>query len=85
MRRDVEVQNPDPVIKAREHPVRHTISGRNKYPFKGMLIGDYFKVFSETEALLVRSALQSFYSRIKGRRFSVRQRDDGEWICRRVS
>lgn len=83
--RDEEVQNPDSFIVAKEHPVRKTVTGRNKYPFKGMLVGDYFRVFSAGESILVRSALQSFYSRIPARRFTVRQREDGEWICRRVA
>lgn len=85
MRRDEEVDNPDPLIAAREHPLRRTASGRYKYPFKGMLINDYFRVYSHGESMLVRSALQSFYSRIAGRKFTVRQRDDGEWVCRRVA
>lgn len=85
MRRDEEVDNHDPLIAAREHSLRKTATGRYKYPFKAMLVNDYFRVFSAGESVLVRSALQSFYSRTPTRRFSVRQRDDGEWICRRVA
>ena len=63
---------------------RRATSGRAKYPFKKMLIGDFFVVYSRTEAHGVRSALQSFYSRHAGRKFWVRQRNDGEWVCRRI-
>ena len=61
-------------------------SGRGKYPFGKMLIGDFFKVASLSEAKSVRSALQSYYSRHPGRQFWVRQSGDleGEWVCRRI-
>jgi len=83
MLRDVEVQNPDPVIKARQFHVSHSAAGRNKFPFRKMLIGDYFVMETLTEARQARCALQSFYKRIPGRRFMVRQKDDGVWYCRR--
>ena len=63
---------------------RRATSGRATYPFKKMLVGDFFVVYSRTEAHGVRSALQSFYSRHAGRKFWVRQRADGEWVCRRI-
>lgn len=85
MLRDKEVRNPDPLIVPREHHLRVTQKGRYRYPFKGMLIGDYFRVYSLNESILIRSALQSFYRRTPTRKFTVRQREDGEWICRRVS
>ena len=85
MLRDQEGKNPDSFIVAREHALRKTVGGRTRYPFKGMLIGDYFRVYTIGESILVRSALQSFYRRTPTRKFTVRQREDGEWICRRVS
>lgn len=85
MLRDKVVLNPDPAIQPREKFLRRTPSGRAKYPFKGMQIGDYFCVQSLEEATLIRSALQSFYRRVPGRRFMVRQRVPGEWVCRRIS
>lgn len=60
---------------------------RAKYPFKEMNVGDYVLVHQESEALAVRSALKSFYRRIKNRRFTVRMKieDDNVWVCRRVA
>jgi hypothetical protein len=74
-------------ITPRQHVVRHSINGRAKYPFKAMIIGDYFTVSSAEEAINIRGALKSFYRRIENRRFTVRQpiENDYIWICRRVS
>lgn len=74
-------------ITPRQHLVRHSINGRAKYPFKAMIIGDYFTVSSAEEAINIRGALKSFYRRIENRRFTVRQpiENDYIWICRRVS
>lgn len=83
MLKDVEVQNPDPIIKARQFHISHSAGGRNKFPFKKMLIGDYFVMETLTEARQTRCALQSFYKRIGNRRFMVRQKEDGVWYCRR--
>lgn len=84
MLKDEEVKNPDPVVKARQFFVRYTLSGRNKFPFKKMLVGDYFTVDTVVQADQTRRALQSFYNRTPGRRFTVRQKEDGVWYCRRV-
>jgi hypothetical protein len=84
--KDVEVRMIG--ITPRKHVIRYNgVSGRAKYPFKGMIIGDYIEVHTMTEAVNLRYALQSFYKRIKGRRFTVRQtmEDDSIWICRRIS
>lgn len=81
--RDEEVRLPG--IVPREHQLRELPSGRMKYPFRAMVIGDYFRIFTWTQAVAVRSALRSFYTRATGRKFTVRQREDGEWLCRRVS
>jgi hypothetical protein len=75
-------------ITPRKHVIRYNgVSGRAKYPFKGMIIGDYIESHSLYEVINLRHALKSFYKRIKGRRFTVRQKmeDDSIWICRRVS
>jgi len=82
--RDKEVENSNPKIRIREFHVTHTVSGRNRFPFKKMLVGDFFRVFTFRESVSIRSALQSFYKRHPGRQFTTRQRDDGEWVCRRV-
>ena len=84
MLRDKEIKNPDPIIKAREFHVRYTLSGRNKFPFRKMLIGDYFVMESQIQADQTRRALQSFYRREPGRKFTVRQKEDGVWYCRRA-
>lgn len=81
--RDAEIRLPG--IKPRNWGLEKRATGRVSYPFQKMLVGDFFVVYSVTEARGVRSALQSFYSRHAGRRFSVRQRADGEWVCRRIA
>lgn len=85
MLRDVEIRNPDPAIQAREFALVRTPAGRVRYPFKRMIVGDYFRVYTMAEATAARNALQSFYKRTPGRVFTTRQRDDGEWVCRRVA
>ncbi|WJZ48079.1 hypothetical protein [Phage DSL-LC04] len=85
MLRDVEIRNPDPIIKAKEFFLSRTPAGRVRYPFKRMIVGDYFRVYTMAEATAIRNALQSFYKRTPGRTFTTRQRDDGEWVCRRVA
>lgn len=84
--KDIEVRLTG--ITPRNHVLRYNSSGnRIKYPFKAMIVGDYIEVHTQTEALSIRNALKSFYKRIGGRRFTVRQtmEDDSVWICRRVS
>lgn len=86
--RDVEITVPG--IKPREHIVRRSsASGRAKYPFKAMIVGDYFTVHTERDALAVRDAIKSRTKRgtlgPAGARYTVRQREIGEWICRRVA
>lgn len=83
MLKDVEVKNPDPIIKARQFYISQSAGGRNKFPFKKMLIGDFFVMESMIQADQARRALQSFYKRVTGRRFMVRQKEDGVWYCRR--
>lgn len=81
--KDVEVVSPG--IVPREHHVReYGLRGRKKYPFKGMIVGDFFKLNSWKEAVNARAALASFSKRTPGRKFTIRQREVGEWICRRV-
>lgn len=83
-KRDVEIRLPG--IVPREHFVqRSVLSGRAKYPFKSLIIGDYVILRTQQDAILVREALKSFKRRYPARRFTVRQREIGEWICRRVA
>jgi hypothetical protein len=86
MSREKDEEITIPGIKPREHFMRPSgIRGRTKYPFKGMIVGDYFRVDSWDQALHVRAALRSFYKRKPGRQFTVRQNDEGWWVCRRVA
>jgi len=82
--RDEEVKTAG--IEPREHAVRrNALSGRAKYPFKYMVLGDYFVLVTHRDAMAARDALKSFYRRDQAKKFSVRQRTEGEWICRRVA
>jgi hypothetical protein len=73
-------------IKARKHALETTSSGRFRYPFKRMIINDYFVVDSWNMAQTVRDALKSLYKRKPSLKFSVRQAAgiDGVWIVRRI-
>ena len=81
--RDEELKLPG--VEPREHAVRRNVlTGRAKYPFKYMVLGDYFLMSSYRDAMAARDALKSFNRRDPTRRFSVRQRNEGEWVCRRI-
>ena len=73
-------------IKPRRHGLSMTVNKRMRYPFKAMIVNDYFVVESTTAAVAVRNALKSFYRRMPSRQFTVRQKQDvdGMWIVRRV-
>ncbi len=82
--KDVELSLPG--VMPREHAVRrNVISGRTRYPFKYMLLNDYFVLTTLRDAGATRDALKSFNRREPAKRFTVRQRNEGEWICRRVA
>ena len=70
-----------------EHRVIVRPTGRRKYPFKVMEVGDWLLVESGSEAMAIRHAIRSHARRLPGRKFSVRQRmdRDDQWICRRVA
>ena len=73
-------------IRPRRHVVRYNITtGRARYPFKAMVIGDFFLLDSHDHAVAARNALKTFYRRYSGRKFVIRQEDaTGYWICRRT-
>ena len=75
-----------PGIRPRQHHIRYdAVRNRYKWPFKGMVLGDYCLIYSPGEAISARAALRSFYKRQGvGRRFSVTQEADGVWVCRRI-
>lgn len=75
-----------PGVQSREHAVRRNVlSGRTRYPFKFMLLNDYFVLTTLHDAEATRNALKSFNRRDSAKRFTVRQRHEGEWICRRIA
>jgi len=81
--RDQEVRMPGIIPK--EHFIWQGFKRkRSYYPFEAMVIGDYFKLNTPDAAAKARRALYTFYRKYPGRRFTVRQREDAEWICRRV-
>jgi len=73
-------------IKAREHFSRpYGIKGKRVYPFKAMVVNDFFKLDEHSRVISVRACLKRFYKLHPGRRFTVRPNDAGYWICRRVA
>jgi hypothetical protein len=74
-------------IQPRKHVVSFSSNGRSRYPFKRMIVNDYFLARSMTEAEMARNAAKSFCRRHPGKHFTIRQmRDvDGLWVIRRVA
>lgn len=77
----------DVPVEGLEHVVRSIPSGRKKYPFKVMQVGDWILLESAREAQSIRDAIRSHVRRFPARKFSVRQRLDSDtvWVCRRVA
>ena len=76
-------------ITPREHTLLRC-NGTHKqtrYPFKAMILGDYFVVHSKEHAKRINSALSTFYKSRNGtgRRFTVTQSDGPVWTCRRTA
>jgi len=69
---------------SRKMTVKYLASGRAKYPFKAMIIGDYFLVKSGADAQRARSAALFFSKRDPPRVFKVRESGWNEWTCERV-
>lgn len=71
-------------ITPKEHPLRRAGS-RIKWPFKALIIGDYF-VVDRSLAEKAKNAMKSFNRRIPTRRFSIRPKTiEGQvFIVRRV-
>jgi hypothetical protein len=81
--KDVEVVGTG--IAVREHYVRRNIlTGRASWPFKYMVLGDFIVLMAQSDAQAARDAVKSFSRRYPEKRFSVRQRANGDWVCRRV-
>ena len=75
-------------IEPKEHHTRPAggFSGQRVYPFKAMVLGDFFRLHTAADALKTRNALKTFYraSQNAGRRFTVRP-SGSDWFCRRVA
>ena len=76
-------------IAPREHTL-HLCNGIHKqtrWPFKAMILGDYFVVRSKEDAKRINSALSTFYKSRNGagRRFTVTQSEGPVWTCRRTA
>jgi hypothetical protein len=75
-------------IVPKQHTLSKLVSGRiQRYPFSGMLVGDFLVLMSSEDAQKARNALKTFYrdTRSVGRKFTVRPNREGVWICRRVA
>lgn len=72
-------------ITPRCHKVRRMNSGTLKYPFKAMIIGDYFLIETADDAQLTGAAARKYGYRYPPRRFTVRPTPESPfWVCRRV-
>lgn len=73
-------------IRPKRHAVRYNlITGRARYPFKAMVLGDFFLLDGQDHALAARNALKTFLRKNAARRFAIkREVVSGFWICRRT-
>lgn len=73
-------------ITPRAHVLRPRGLGSIRWPFKAMVIGDYF-IVDRSLAEKAKNALKSFKRRVPGRRFSIRpQTIEGQvFVVRRVA
>ena len=74
------------LIRPKRHVARYNlITGRARYPFKAMIVGDFFLLDGKDHAYAARNALKTFYRKNPTRRFTLKQDvDSGYWICRRT-
>jgi len=68
----------------KEFKLQRLASGRSKYPFKSMIIGDYFILQSAADAQRARSAATFFCKRQVGRQFEVKETGWQQWTCKRL-
>jgi len=73
-------------IASRGHTMPAEKNGRSRYPFKALIVNDYFLVYSAAQATKVRNALKSFKRRYPTRVFTVRPMPTNYsvWVVRRV-
>jgi hypothetical protein len=74
-------------LRPKRHVVRYNmLTGRARYPFKAMVLGDFFLLDGKDHALAARNALKTFLRKNPVRRFAIRlDSDSGYWICRRTT
>ena len=74
-------------IRPKRHAVRYNlVTGRARYPFKAMVLGDFFLLDGKDHALAARNALKTFLRKNPVRRFAIkREAVSGFWICRRTT
>jgi len=74
-------------IRPKRHAVRYNlITGRARYPFKAMVLGDFFLLEGKDHALAARNALKTFLRKNPIRRFAIKKEPvSGYWICRRTT
>ena len=70
--------------KGKEHRIQRLATGRSKYPFKSMIIGDYFLLLSAADAQRARSAATSYCRGQIGKMFEVKGTGWNQWTCKRV-
>jgi len=82
---DKEVKGPG--IVSRRHTLGRSLGGRARYPFKALVVNDYFLVHDKETATKVRNALKSFKRRYPTWSFTVRPMptDYSVWVVRRVA
>ena len=74
-------------IRPKRHAVRYNlVTGRARYPFKAMVLGDFFLLDGKDHASAARNALKTFLRKNPVRRFAIkREAVSGFWICRRTT
>ena len=73
-------------IRPKRHVARYNLlTGRARYPYKAMVVGDFFLLDGKDHAYAARNALKTFNRKNPTRRFALRKdTKSGFWICRRI-
>lgn len=73
-------------LRPKRHVVRYNmLTGRARYPYKAMVLGDFFLLEGKDHALAARNALKTFLRKNRARRFTIKMDSgSGYWICRRT-
>ena len=73
-------------LRPKRHVARYNLlTGRARYPFKAMIVGDFFLLDGKDHAYAARNALKTFNRKNPTRRFALKKdTGSGFWICRRI-